>query len=371
MLSEVIESIDFASIDETSIETFLSGSLKCAEQVWRARGGETRYFTFGPVCLEVRFVNGLMQDIVCPILQHCEISEEKCASDRAVVYVVVSDQLDVAAPPDHWKFPEETKEDYQRVCWKPEAGLAMSSDDSNGLWHIFDLVKQSGLYWVRSVDGLPGWEYGSPLRHFIHWASLSHNCCMLHGAGIGRDGRGVLLAGPGGSGKSTMTAAAISSGWQVTGDDFVLTAEQEKFGTVSHPIFDIMKLTGMAEEKFAHHVSKAINPNRNTDEKALIPVSLCAGDNFVRQLPVQAILSMRLSHADKSEIVPLSKIATVGALAPSTMNILRTGMKETFRDCGALARRLPCFEFRVGKDPLEGLEVLHQFLEQDDKWSLQ
>jgi len=209
---------------------------------------------------------------------------------------------------------------------------------------------------------LPYWEFGSPLRHFIHWACLKSDIAMIHGAVIGLDQRGIMLTGAGGSGKSTMTAAAISRGWQTTGDDFVLVSMPPQL--TSFPIFDVMKLTGMAEDMFADQVAMATNRNRKKGEKALIPVSGAAGTNFVSSLPIEAVFSLQLTGAETSHIETLSKVDAVAALAPSTMNILRTAMPETLKHCSLLARALPTYKLLVGTNPLEGLSVLQAFLQQ-------
>ena len=44
---------------------------------------------------------------------------------------------------------------------------------------------------------------------------------VLHAAGVGRAGRGVLLIGPGGAGKTTLATALNASGWALLGDDVI------------------------------------------------------------------------------------------------------------------------------------------------------
>lgn len=44
---------------------------------------------------------------------------------------------------------------------------------------------------------------------------------VLHAAGVSRAGRGLLLIGPGGAGKTTLAAALNASGWELLGDDVI------------------------------------------------------------------------------------------------------------------------------------------------------
>ncbi len=349
---------------ETSSQSeFVHRNISLAAQLWLKNGGVSQIYQFGEFILEARFIGGALSEDLTQTIAHAGCTPAGDDTPLMTVYIVVSDEMNQTSPPDHWPFPEECKEDYQRICWKPELGLAMSSDDHRGIWHLCDLVSQTGVYWVRSKSDMPSWEFGSPFRHFIHWASLHCGMTMVHGAGVGIDDCGVLLAGAGGSGKSTLTAAAIAGGWQTTGDDFVLAKSGSEAECFSYPIFDVMKLGGMAEALFPDFTSKALNTKRASDEKALIPISSVTNNQFAKRLPLQAILALELTFQDHSGIQPMSKIDAVGALAPSTMSILRTAVQETLRDCSALARTLPCYRLSVGKDPKECLSVLREFVE--------
>jgi len=68
------------------------------------------------------------------------------------------------------------------------------------------------------------------LRLVFAEAALDHGTAAwaLHAAAVARDGRAVLLPGPGGSGKSTLALGLGAAGWAVHGDDTIaLTAALE------------------------------------------------------------------------------------------------------------------------------------------------
>jgi hypothetical protein len=56
----------------------------------------------------------------------------------------------------------------------------------------------------------------------LTWLLARHDRFVLHGAGIARDGRALLLLGHSGAGKSTLAVAALESGWQALADDVVI-----------------------------------------------------------------------------------------------------------------------------------------------------
>ncbi len=51
--------------------------------------------------------------------------------------------------------------------------------------------------------------------------AAAHRLLVLHAAGVSRTGRGVLLIGPGGAGKTTLAAALNAEGFGLLGDDVV------------------------------------------------------------------------------------------------------------------------------------------------------
>ena len=56
----------------------------------------------------------------------------------------------------------------------------------------------------------------------LTWLLARHDRFVLHGAGIVRDGRALLLLGQSGAGKSTLVVAALEAGWQALADDVVI-----------------------------------------------------------------------------------------------------------------------------------------------------
>ncbi len=341
---------------------FVGDNIGDAEREWLTTGGIERHFRFGPCNISVRFIAGSVQDTVVPVIAYCEVIPAP-EIVHATVYAVDSTTTGFTAPPADWPFEVETTQDHQRICWRPDDGIAFTSDEARGIWHLYDATRKKGLYWIRDESQLPFWEPGSPLRHFIHWATLSADCAMIHAAAVGYGKRGFLMTGAGGSGKSTTTAAAISRGWSTTGDDFILVNPHAE--ATAYPIFDVMKLTGHALKWFADLAGRAINQPSGKDEKTLIPLSAVAGDRFTERLSVHAVLSLELTGAETSVFEPMSKTQAVAALAPSTMNILRTGMPETLAACSAIARNLPTIKFKVGRNPFEAVSALQKLAEGD------
>ncbi len=81
--------------------------------------------------------------------------------------------------------------------------------------------------WSFRIDGGPpqpvpnGWELLDQIRHAMteRASELAPSFLVLHAGVVERDGRCVLIAGPSGVGKTTLTMALLGRGWSYMSDD--------------------------------------------------------------------------------------------------------------------------------------------------------
>jgi len=95
-------------------------------------------------------------------------------------------------------------------------------DYERSLLKIFAADHNTFLFFYKDFDSLPDWEIYSPLKEFIHIIALKSGCWLAHAGSIANNGKGVLLFGAGGNGKSTTTLAGIKSHLKTVGDDYVI-----------------------------------------------------------------------------------------------------------------------------------------------------
>jgi hypothetical protein len=89
-----------------------------------------------------------------------------------------------------------------------------------------EVAERDGRTWLT----LPGdsalpfddpWVLAEVLRYWLveHAVTRARGVVPLHAAALGRRGRGVLLAGPSGAGKTTLAVALAEAGWALASDD--------------------------------------------------------------------------------------------------------------------------------------------------------
>ena len=92
-----------------------------------------------------------------------------------------------------------------------EAGLRGSYYHDLDFWQFHDPQRHVGAQLMMSADAFPPWEQAAPLRAFLHWEYAARGMRLTHAGTLGIDGKGVLLAGSGGAGKSGQLSLPASS----------------------------------------------------------------------------------------------------------------------------------------------------------------
>jgi hypothetical protein len=122
-------------------------------------------------------------------------------------------------------FLTDNKKTLQQLSSSDYTQQFVIRDEEHQMLKVFDQKNGIGLLAFRERDLLPPWELFSPLKEFIHLYAHKHSCVLLHAASLvwpDQPDQGVLLVGPGGSGKSTLTAYGVEQGMLTNGDDYVL-----------------------------------------------------------------------------------------------------------------------------------------------------
>lgn len=214
-----------------------------------------------------------------------------------------------------------------------------------GALSIVDRSLDCACFWVRNLESLPYWEMAAPLRIIINWWGIANGMQLLHAAAIGCPGRGVLLAGKSGSGKSTTAVSCLAAGLLYLGDDHVILDTNKR--TEVHNIFSTAKLNDdMAPLFNVLGTSLHRMPHRCSEKQmAILPREM-----ITSSLPLVALLIPSISGERTSRIEPASAMQGMLALAPSTLLYCPGGAEQTLNTLAELSRTLPVYRLFLGTD---------------------
>jgi hypothetical protein len=214
---------------------------------------------------------------------------------------------------------------------------------------LLDTQQNLGIYWANDAAKIPYYERGSPLAAILSLWMCRHQRHYVHAGAVGTPQRGVLLAGKGGSGKSTTALACIEAGLTYVSDDYCLVANEPAPHVYS--LYNTAKLKGEADvQRFAHLAALLDNRERVGEEKAMIFLQKHFPQRMASGFPIKAVLLPKVTEGEATRLQPTTAMAALKALAPSTIFQLPGADQETFRAMAKLAQRVPCYTLELGSE---------------------
>lgn len=260
--------------------------------------------------------------------------------------------------PAHWGDAHFTEHGFAQKL--AEAGLRGNHFHDLDFWQLHDLERGVGVQLMRSADAFPPWESGSPLRAFLHWDYAARGMRLAHAGTLGLEGKGVLLAGAGGAGKSGTVVAGLLHGLDSVGDDYVLVDLE---GSVTaRPLFSTLKQDPKGFARLRLKERLGAGRPLNWQGKHILHIGEIAPRPIRATLDIFALMVPRIGGSETSSIMPMSRRDAMMALAPSGIAQMPGERESGFRFFGDLTRLLPCYRLSLGPDPVEIAGTIADFL---------
>jgi hypothetical protein len=208
------------------------------------------------------------------------------------------------------------------------------------------------LWWIQDASQVPYYETASPLRTILAWWARGLGYQVVHGAVAGDARGGVLIAGKGGSGKSTTSLACLEAGLLYAGDNNVVIAEAPV--PLAYSLYSSATLEPHHILRFPRLLPGIQNTCRLDTEKALLLVGQMYPDRIAVELPVRAILLPRVAGRPETRLTPASPAAALAALAPSSIFSLPGAGSGSFSALARFVRTIPCYVLELGTE-LDGI----------------
>jgi hypothetical protein len=240
--------------------------------------------------------------------------------------------------------------------------LQVSYPHSPGVWQVYDQVARVSVQLTNSRADLPPWDFGAPLRQHLHWLLPQHRLRLTHAAAVGRNGRGVLLVGDGGSGKSETTLAAIASGLVTCGDDYVATGVNG--GPIAGLLYRILKQDPAGLNRFSD-LRGAIGglPINWQGKIELDPESTFPGC-LTNWLKIEAAVVPFITRRKTAEIAPISRGELMRALMRSNLYQYPGEPDDGLAFFAKFLVQIPCYRIELALDPHRNSDAIARLLEQ-------
>jgi hypothetical protein len=242
-------------------------------------------------------------------------------------------------------------------------GLRGGYDLDHAIWDIYDPARALGARVMQATTLRPPWEPSFPLRLLLHWAGRTAERGMIHAGTLGHNGRGVLLAGAGGAGKSGTTLSGILNGLASVGDDYV-SVGSDGSGVEAQPVLRLVKQDPRGLQRLGLHPGKgALDGPVNWQGKIEFDFNALAPGTRAERLAMTAILIPHIAGLPASALRAASAKDAMLALAPNSLYQLYGSWREDFALIASVARALPAFHLDLGEDPAEIAVTVRAFIE--------
>jgi hypothetical protein len=329
--------------DETAALAYFEELRAAAERARRAAGTVERSFRVAGRAVRLSFAGPAMVGPLTAALAHLETA---AAPPDLVIHVWDSASTGVPAPAPPWRPDDHLARGFIR-------GFNGSRFSTANLpvmdgFSMLDHERGTAVHWDPSAARITLHERSFPLRVILAWWAARHGLQFAHAGAVGRPDGGVLIAGAGGSGKSTAALACVGSDLAFVSDDHVLLGD-EPIPTV-HSLYCSAKLHWDHLERLPHLKRCVANGGQAGEDKALLFLDRAFPAQISAGFPVKAILVPRITGEHDTRVAPITGAAALAALAPSSMFLLPGEDAAAFRHLAGIARRVPAFELRSGSD---------------------
>lgn len=327
-----------------------------AEQSLAAPGLQESLFAVAGFGVRLRFAAGSWASVLTKALDHLQTEEPPAA--RRQLTVSVFDGLLTPRNPllrlylkelvDRW--PDYTGPRGELLDFHKGSVVAFYHPGPDIL-SIVDLDADVGFFWKRDLSPLPYYEAGSPMRGLLHAWMRKQGIQFVHGGAVGTETGGVLLAGKGGSGKSTSVLACLNSGLKYASDDYCMVGASDSKRWQVYSLYNTAKLVGEDDlARFNGLASHVWNPRRQANDKVTIFLNDSYPTKLISKFPLRAILVPTITGKTDTTLEPCGEGAALMAMGPSSLAQLPTSGRRDLNSIAQVVSTSPCFRLKLGTE---------------------
>lgn len=324
---------------------------KQGRTVERVLAGHTlRYHIAGEALI------GILQQAV----EHLPLGEGEGSS--FTIFAWDEKESEVPQPQAPWQWPAEGQA-VELTLPQGAEDFSPLYDERRGVFGLYQQSTRTAVLCIKQADLLPTPWYGAPLFRMFHWWSQSVDLALLHAGCVGTDRGAVLLAGKGGSGKSTTSLLSLEAGLRYVSDDYCLldlNAEEPR----AHCLYNTGKLHRDHLTRFPSLTAKAVEPIVDEYEKKLIFTHQHFPNQLALSLPLRAIFLPTIVGGKTHRLVSVSPGVALRGLAPSTLFQVSGHGRHHLKVMAGLMRKLPAYRLELGTDFASIPTTIESFLNQ-------
>lgn len=213
--------------------------------------------------------------------------------------------------------------------------------------------------WSQDIASYPYWARSTPFRLGLSWIADSFDGEFLHGALISKDEDAVVLAGKGGSGKSTTAIAAQAAGFDLLSDDYFLYESDRMY-----PVYTRAKLLDSSFEFIPKELNAtSLNPDI-LGQKRILDLNIETLHKYRHGVQVKNFVIPRLS--EEHEIKMVSTGFVLRNLAPYSLCGILGGTQRSMLRIKRAVMNKSGWLLNLSSNATQNNELLHKIIEYEN-----
>jgi hypothetical protein len=215
-----------------------------------------------------------------------------------------------------------------------------------------DRKSQRIVGWIGNADLLTQYDVGRPLHSQLLLWHRDRGLQALHAGLVGRGDDGILLGGPGGSGKTTTALSCLQAGMAYLSDDYVVVDPNPGGAPLCHSVYCSAHVEPKHLQRFPGLLPYAIPGKLAREDKSLLLLSDLPGAILRSSVRLRAIVFPQVVDAPVTRYRPASRAHALLRLAPSSLGLLPYpgALGDGFKALSALVDRVPVYWLDLGRD---------------------
>ena len=339
-------------------ESFLSALVSRFEDAERISTLRRR-LSFAGRSISLGFSSAALQERLFESFEHLEIKAGAAEGDKPAFSIFACDRGALSGRASDWEELEHLASDGERLLSYNVGPIHALYNPVGKIFSLADLASRKGWYCVPSAEDLPFHEIAAPMRMILHWSCEGSGSVLVHAAGVGNGSGAVLLAGSGGSGKSTTAMMAVCRGLRYLGDDYVLLGEAE--APKIYSAYGSLKFRWDAVDRIPEAAALAVNDRAQEKGYCFLhrayPEALSA-----EGLSLRAVLLPEIARRGETGISRLPSAKGLLGLAASTIFQMPGSGATTLKNLASILKGAPIYRISLGSDDGHIIGAIHNAL---------
>ncbi|MDF1825629.1 MAG: hypothetical protein P1U68_13360 [Verrucomicrobiales bacterium] len=311
---------------------------------------DVRHFEIGGRLIRIRFGDGQIGDLLTPAINHLAVDE--LTGKPLTIDVWQSREAPIRLTQDDWRHavsPLEALGPQDFLYCQPDIGM---------------LVLRRGdraLLCYRDINEVPPWELAIPFRVILNSWFQRDGAQIIHGAAISNQQDAIVLAGVGGSGKSSTALSCLTHpGLFFLADDLCLLSSPG--APMVHSLYNSVKIRRENLSRFDKFDLPELDHLPFDHGKPTYFLHPRLRHKLAVKKPLRAILLPRITNQTETRIRLGSAQDAWRALVPSTFAVVLGDRSVTAKHIAKLTQSLPVFWLELGTGHDQISQCIAEFL---------